>query len=96
MDYTQKTKEILDRIEKETGISRNVAAAFLSMYLLCGREHEVKEKVKKMLDIADEELDEERLLGLHRAEQAKRFYSAMDDNVRLIQNPCDCINIPIF
>lgn len=57
MDYTQKTKEILDRIEKETGISRNVAAGFASMYLLCGREHEVKEKVKKMLDIVDEELD---------------------------------------
>lgn len=57
MDYTQKTKEILDRIEKETGISRNVAAGFVSMYLLCGREHEVKERAKQMLDIVDEELD---------------------------------------
>jgi UV DNA damage repair endonuclease len=57
MDYTQKTKEILDRIEKETGISRNVAAGFASMYLLCGREHDVKERAKQMLDIVDEELD---------------------------------------
>lgn len=58
MDYTQKTKEILDRIEKETGISRNIAAGFASLYLLCGREHEVKERAKHMLDIVDEELEQ--------------------------------------
>lgn len=40
--------------------------------------------------------NKERLLGLYRAEQAKRFYSAMDDNGRLIQNPCACTNIPVF
>lgn len=40
--------------------------------------------------------DKERLLGLYRAEQAKRFYSAMDNNGRVIQNPCACTNIPVF
>ena len=40
--------------------------------------------------------NKERLLGLYRAEQAKRFYSATDDNGRVIQNPCSCMNIPVF
>lgn len=40
--------------------------------------------------------NKERLLGLYRAEQAKRFYSATDDNGRVIQNPCACMNIPVF
>lgn len=40
--------------------------------------------------------NKERLLGLYRAEQAKRFYSAMDNNGRIIQNPCACMNIPVF
>ena len=40
--------------------------------------------------------NKERLLGLYRAEQAKRFYSAMDNNGRVIQNPCACMNIPVF
>lgn len=38
----------------------------------------------------------ERLLGLYRAEQAKHFYSATDNNGRIITNPCDCMNIPVF
>lgn len=40
--------------------------------------------------------NKERLLGLYRAEQAKHFYSAMDDNGRIIANPCACMNIPVF
>lgn len=40
--------------------------------------------------------NKERLLELYRAEQAKHFYSAMDDNGRIIANPCACTNIPIF
>lgn len=40
--------------------------------------------------------NKERLLGLYRAEQAKHFYSAMDDNGRVIQNQCACMNIPVF
>lgn len=40
--------------------------------------------------------NKERLLGLYRAEQAKHFYSAIDDNGRIIANPCACMNIPVF
>ena len=40
--------------------------------------------------------NKERLLGLYRAEQAKRFYSAMDDNGRITTNPCANMNIPVF
>lgn len=40
--------------------------------------------------------NKERLLGLYRAEQAKHFYSAMDDNGRIIANQCACMNIPVF
>ena len=40
--------------------------------------------------------NKERLLGLYRAEQAKHFYSATDDNGRIKVNPCTCMNIPIF
>lgn len=40
--------------------------------------------------------NKERLLGLYRAEQAKHFYSAMDDNGRIITNPCARMNIPVF
>lgn len=40
--------------------------------------------------------NKERLLRLYRDEQAKRFYSAMDDNGRIIANPCACMNIPVF
>lgn len=40
--------------------------------------------------------NKERLLGLYRAEQAKHFYSATDDNGRIIKNPCACLNIPVF
>lgn len=40
--------------------------------------------------------NKERLLGLYRSEQAKHFYSAMDDNGRIIQNPCAYTNIPVF
>lgn len=40
--------------------------------------------------------NKERLLGIYRAEQAKRFYSATDDNGRVITNPCDCTNIPVL
>lgn len=40
--------------------------------------------------------NKERLLGLYRAEQAKRFYSATDNNGRVISNPCACMNIPVF
>lgn len=40
--------------------------------------------------------NKERLLGLYRAEQAKHFYSAKDDNGRIISNPCACMNIPVF
>ena len=40
--------------------------------------------------------NKERLLGLYRAEQAKHFYSAMDDNGRIKVNPCACTNIPVF
>ena len=40
--------------------------------------------------------NKERLLGLYRAEQAKRYYSAIDDNGRIIANPCACMNIPVF
>lgn len=40
--------------------------------------------------------NKERLLGLYRAEQAKRFYSAMDDNGRIIANPCAYMNISVF
>lgn len=40
--------------------------------------------------------NKERLLGLYRAEQAKRFYSAMDDNGRIIATLCACANIPVF
>lgn len=43
----------------------------------------------------------ERLLGLYRAElyraePTKHFYSATDNNGRVIQNPCACMNIPVF
>lgn len=40
--------------------------------------------------------NKERLLGLYRAEQAKHFYSATDDNGRIKANPCACMNIPVF
>ena len=40
--------------------------------------------------------NKERLLGLYRAEQAKHFYSAMDDNGRIIATSCACMNIPVF
>jgi hypothetical protein len=40
--------------------------------------------------------NKERLLGLYRTEQAKRFYSATDNNGRLITNPRACTNIPVF
>lgn len=40
--------------------------------------------------------NKERLLGLYRAEQAKHFYSAMDDNGRIIESPCACLDIPVF
>ena len=40
--------------------------------------------------------NKERLLRLYRAEQAKHFYSAMDNNGRIIANPCACMNIPVF
>lgn len=40
--------------------------------------------------------NKERLLGLYRAEQAKHFYSATEDDGRVIQNPCACLNIPVF
>lgn len=40
--------------------------------------------------------NKERLLGIYRAEQAKHFYSATDDNGRIIENPCACLNIPVF
>ena len=40
--------------------------------------------------------NKERLLGLYRAEQAKHFYSAIDDNGRIKVNPCACTNIPVF
>ena len=40
--------------------------------------------------------NKERLLGIYRAEQAKRYYSAIDDNGRIIANPCACMNIPVF
>lgn len=40
--------------------------------------------------------NKERLLGLYRAEQAKHFYSAMDDNGRIITNQCACMNISVF
>jgi hypothetical protein len=38
----------------------------------------------------------ERLLGLYRAEQVKHFYSATDDNGRIIKNQCASMNIPVF
>ena len=40
--------------------------------------------------------NKERLLGLYRAEQAKHFYSATDNNGQIIQNPCAVMNIPVF
>lgn len=40
--------------------------------------------------------NKERLLGLYRAEQAKHFYSAMDNNGRIIANPRACMNILVF
>ena len=40
--------------------------------------------------------NKERLLGLYRAGQSKHFYSAMDDNGRIIANPCACMNISVF
>lgn len=40
--------------------------------------------------------NKERLLGLYRAEQAKHFYSAMNDNGQIIANPCAYTNIPVF
>lgn len=39
--------------------------------------------------------NKERLLGLYRAEQ-RNVYSAMDDNGRIIKNPCAYLNIPVF
>ena len=40
--------------------------------------------------------NKERLLRLYRAEQAKHFYSAIDDNGRIKATPCACMNIPVF
>lgn len=40
--------------------------------------------------------NKERLLRLYRAEQAKHFYSAIDDNGRIKATPCACLNIPVF
>lgn len=40
--------------------------------------------------------NKERLLKLYRAEQAKHFYSAIDDNGRIKATPCACLNIPVF
>ena len=40
--------------------------------------------------------NKDRLIGIYRAEQAKRFYSATDNNGRVIANPCAVMNIPVF
>ena len=44
--------------------------------------------------------NKERLLGLYRAElyrdEKRNVYSAIDNNGRIISNPCACMNIPVF
>lgn len=61
---------------------------------------ELQAEVQSYKALADEwkasAENKERLLRLYRAEQAKHFYSAIDDNGRIKATPCACLNIPVF
>lgn len=71
----------------------------VALYDAVAAIEELQAEVQSYKALADEwkasAENKERLLGLYRAEQ-RNAYSAMDDNGRIIVNPCACMNIPVF
>lgn len=108
-DYTELVKALRHCVSDEKGVTKCAGCPYYPDITGCmDRLHTdaaaaieaLQAEVQSYKALANEckasAENKERLLRLYRAEQAKHFYSAIDDNGRIKATPCACLNIPVF